>query len=114
MKKLSIGRVGLLLFAFAVYSSSILFSKMASQHEVMSLGYILFFAGVVLALGLYAVLWQKILSFMQLNTAFLCKSVTIVMVMLLSHVFFAEHISVYNVCGALCIMLGLFVLAWRR
>ena len=101
MKKLSIGRVGLLLFAFAVYSSSILFSKMASQHEV-------------LALGLYAVLWQKILSFMQLNTAFLCKSVTIVMVMLLSHVFFAEHISVYNVCGALCIMLGLFVLAWRR
>ena len=114
MKKLSLGKMCLLLLVFAVYSCSILFSKMASQYNVMSLGYILFFAGVILALALYAVLWQKILSFMQLNTAFLCKSITIVMVMLLSYLFFSEHISIYNVCGTLCIMLGLLVLVWRK
>lgn len=72
-------RVLLMMLAFVVYSSSTICSKLASQQEFLSFPYICCLLGVVAALAVYAVLWQKILEFMDLGKAFLCKSITIVL-----------------------------------
>lgn len=64
-------------------------------------------------LSFYAILWQRILSFMSLHKAFLCKSVTIIMILLSSVLFFEENITTNNIIGAGLIMSGLGVLAWR-
>jgi len=114
MKRLSLGKFFLLLIAFLIYSSSTILSKYASQYDFVSLPYILYFGGVLLALGIYAVLWQKILSFMQLNKAFLCKSITIIFILVFSYFFFEETITVNNIVGILIIITGLLILAWEN
>ena len=104
----------LMLLAFFLYVLSGVFSKLASQHPFLSLSYVGYFCCVFFALGLYAILWQKILSFTQLNKAFLCKSITIVMLLAISRCCFGESVSLKNVIGAGFIIFGLIMLAWRK
>ena len=114
MKRISVGGIILIVVAFLIYSSSILLSKCASQCDFFSIPYIVLFCGVVLSLGIYAILWQKILSFMPLNKAFLCKSMTIFFVLSFSYYFFNEQITLFNVIGVIFIFCGLLVLSWER
>lgn len=107
-------RFFLLLFSFLVYSCTGIFSKLASRHAFLSILYILYFCCVVAALGLYAVLWQRVLSFMPLNKAFLCKSICIVFTLGISYWMFSETITLNNILGASIIVLGLVVLAWKK
>ena len=107
-------KILLLLSAFVIYSSTGVFTKLASQHSFLSLPYILFFGCVIATLGLYAVLWQKVLTFMPLNKAFLCKSICIVFTLAISYGLFGEHITRNNILGAICIILGLVVLSWKK
>ena len=67
MRQLSLKNITTVLFAFIVYSCSTIFCKYASLYEFLSFAYILFLGGAVILLGVYAVLWQKVLSFMELN-----------------------------------------------
>ena len=114
MKKTLLNKVLLIVIAFIVYSVSTIFSKLASQREFLSLPYILFICGVVASLGIYAVLWQKVLAFMQLNKAFLCKSITIFFILAISVFLFGEQVSMNNMIGTGCIISGLVVLAWKK
>jgi drug/metabolite transporter (DMT)-like permease len=63
--------------------------------------------GVILCLGLYAVLWQKILATVPLGVAYLSKSLTIVLVLLCSSLVFGEIITLNNILGTGLILLGL-------
>lgn len=101
----------LLILTFVVYSFTGIFTKLASQQEPMSIAYLGCFAGAIAVLGLYAILWQKVLSFMPLNKAFLCKSVTLILGLLVAHFVFAEIITFCNVIGAAFIFGGLVVLS---
>lgn len=114
MKGFTIERTFLLLTAFLIYSCTGISSKLASRHAFLSISYILYFGCVVGTLGLYAVLWQKVLSFMPLNKAFLCKSICIVFTLCISYWMFAETITFNNILGASIIVLGLVVLAWKK
>ena len=107
-------KFSLIILSFLVYSCTGIFSKLASQHAFLSIPYILYFGCVVGTLGLYAVLWQKVLSFMPLNKAFLCKSICIVFTLCISYWMFAETITLNNIFGAIIIILGLIVLAWKK
>lgn len=114
MKGCTIRRIFLLLFSFLIYSCTGIFSKLASQKAFLSIPYILYFGCVIVTLGLYAVLWQKVLSFMPLNKAFLCKSICIVFTLGISYWMFAETITLNNILGAIIIIFGLVVLAWKK
>lgn len=107
-------KFSLLLLSFLVYSCTGIFSKLASQNAFLSLPYVLYFGCVIGALGVYAVLWQKVLSFMPLNKAFLCKSICIVFTLGISYGMFGETITLNNILGAVIIILGLVVLAWKK
>lgn len=107
-------RIFLLIFTFIVYSFTGIFTKLASQQEPMCIAYLGCFAGAIVVLGLYAILWQKVLSFMPLNKAFLCKSVTLILGLLVAHFVFSEVITLYNVIGTAFIFGGVIVLSWKE
>ena len=51
---------------------------------------------------------------MQLNKAFLCKSITIIFILAISVFLFGEQVSMNNLIGAGLIISGLVVLAWKK
>lgn len=104
----------IMLLAFTLYVISGVFSKMASQHPFLSLPYVGCFCCVVISLGLYAIFWQKILSLLPLSKAFLSKSITTVMILVISAFLFGESVSIKNIVGASFIIFGLIVLVWRK
>lgn len=113
-KRSTISNAILLLLAFTIYSATAIFSKLASQYEVLSIPYLLYLSCVILSLGIYAILWQGILSFMPLNKAFLCKSTTIIIILCISHFLFNEEITAKNLIGAGFIVCGLVTLSWTK
>ena len=114
MKHLSFNQVALLLVTFVVYSCTSLFSKSASMHPFLSVPYLLNFGGMLCCMGVYAILWQKVLGFMALNKAFLFKSMTIVMILGFCYFLFGETITMNNIIGTAFIIAGLVVLAWKK
>ena len=114
MKIVNVSRSVLLIITFVVYSCSSIFSKSASVYEFLSLKYLFFLGGVLCSMAIYAVLWQKELSFLPLNQAYLLKSSTILMILAISHFMFSETITFHNIIGALFIMAGIFMLTWEK
>lgn len=110
----SLLRISLVLVTFIVYSLSSVFSKNASMYPFASKWYVVNLCLVLMALGTYAALWQKVLSFMPLNRAFLFKSITIVLILGISAIVFSETITITNLIGTAFIMLGLLVLSWEK
>lgn len=114
MRDMSFSKAGLIGGTFLVYALSSVFSKLASGHAFLSVGYVLLLSGVLLSMGVYAVLWQRVLSWMPLNRAYLCKSTTILFLLCISHFLFGEAVTLHNVLGAMLIVVGLAVLVWEE
>ena len=62
-----------LIGTFFIYTTSGVFSKLASQREFLSPGYIAFLACTVGVLGIYAVPWQQIIKRMDVSLAYMFK-----------------------------------------
>ena len=67
-----------LIGTFFIYTTSGVFSKLASQREFLSLGYIAFLVCTVGVLGIYAVLWQQIIKRMDVSLAYMFKGTGVV------------------------------------
>ena len=92
--------------ALLIYSMTGLFSKNASMHPFLSLPFILFYAGMIMILGIYAILWQQVIKHLPLTTAYVNKAVTVVWGVLLGIVFFRERISPLQACACVVIIGG--------
>lgn len=112
--KLTIRNVLFLTFAVAVYSSSGFFSKLASGFDFLSLPYIGCLGGVIIVLGIYAVLWQIALKNVQLNQAYLFRSLGVVFGLAIAYLVFHELISWQNLLGAAIVLCGLLILLSER
>ena len=99
----------LLVLAFLIYSSSGVFTKLASRVSFLSIEYCLYFAIVILILAIYAVLWQIILKSTPLSQAFLFKSSTVIFSLLFASCLFGEHVTFQNLVGASIIIAGIIV-----
>lgn len=97
----------IILFAFLVYSFASVFSKMASEHAFLSGPYLLWLGCAILMLGLFAVLWQQIIKRMPISDAYMFKGTSLIFVLLFSHLFFGEAITVNNLLGAAIIIGGI-------
>ena len=109
MKSLSISSLFLLLMAFAVYSTTGIFSKLASMQDFLSMGYCSFLGLVILMLAIYAILWQIILKSTPLAQAFLFKSSTVIFALLFASCLFDEQVTLQNLIGASIIIAGIVV-----
>lgn len=107
--KLTITSFFLLTFAFLVYSTTGIFSKLASSQEFLSVPYFGYFALVIVAIGIYALLWQMILKRIPLSRAFLFKSMTVIFSLTFAWLFFHEQITINNIIGGGLIVVGIIV-----
>lgn len=96
-----------------LYACVSILTKLASQQEFMSWGYVFALVGAVGVMGLYAVLWQQILKRIELSVAYMFKGTSIVFVMLLAYVLFGEQITWNNVLGAIIIIVGIVLFAYN-
>lgn len=89
-----------------VYSTSGILSKLAAGVDFLSIEFCLYYGGVLLLLGFYAIGWQQILKRLPLTTAFSNKAVTIVWGIIWGALFFFEPITLPKAAGALLIIAG--------
>lgn len=94
-----------------LYACVTVFTKYASQQEMMSMRYLLGLGGAIAVMGVYAFLWQQVLRHIELSTAYMFKGTSLVFVMLLAALLFGEAITWMNVLGAAIIILGIVLYA---
>ena len=99
----------LLIIAFGVYSTTGVFSKFSSAEDFLSFRYLGYFALVMIAMGIYAILWQILLKRVPLTQAFLFKSMTVLFSLCFACVIFRENITPNNTLGAALIIAGIIV-----
>jgi drug/metabolite transporter (DMT)-like permease len=100
-----------LIGAFLIYSFASVFSKAASAHGFLSFPYLLYLGGAILTLGIYAIIWQQIIKRIPVSDAYMFKGTSILFVLLLSHLFFGEVITLQNCIGAAIIIGGIALYA---
>ena len=93
-KKPSRGKVmGLLAVSLVIQSLSSVFIKYAGTYETMSKEFIIFYVLAVGCLGVFAIMWQFLLEWLPLTTAYLRKGILYILV---SHIVWREsHDSEY-------------------
>ncbi len=96
--------------AVIVYSLSTVAAKLASEHEFLSLKYILFFGLEFVILALYAIIWQQIIKKIQLSVACANKAVTLLWSMLWNFLIFSQGITVFKVIGVIFVVVGVMVM----
>ena len=84
------------------------------MQEFLSFSYILFMGAVVALFGIYAMLWQRVLALMPLGKAFLYKSTTIIITIVMCHIVFQESITTNNIVGAGIIIFGIVILSRKK
>lgn len=109
MKKLSLYLA--LIGVNLVYASVCIFTKSAAGCTFMSWPYILWMAGAVGVLGVYAVLWQQIIRRLDIGVAYMFKGTSLIFTLLISALMWGEHITMANLIGAAVIITGITLFA---
>lgn len=100
----------LLYGSFLIYSASAICAKLASGQKKPSA--VLLFIGLeICCLGIYALVWQKVLKRFTLITAMSSKGIVVIFNLIWSVIFFKESITVNNMIGAVIIMWGIWVVS---
>ncbi len=94
-----------------VYSFSGVLSKLASGEPFLSFKFIIYYAGVIFLLGVYALVWQQIIKRLPLTTAFANKAVTVIWGIVWGAVFFHEGITAGKLIGAALVIAGVVLYA---
>lgn len=94
-----------------IYATTSIFTKMASQQDVMSLPYMLWIGGAVCVIGLYALLWQQVIARMPVSTAYMFKGTSLIFVLIFSVLLFNETITISNIIGSVVIIAGILLYA---
>jgi drug/metabolite transporter (DMT)-like permease len=84
---------------------------MASRQEMMSWPYLLWLAGAIGVMGVYALLWQQVIARMPLSTAFMFKGTSLIFILLISALLFRESITTNNIIGSAIIIAGIVLYA---
>ena len=90
-----------------IYAFTSIFTKMASRQEMMSWPYLLWIAGAIGVMGVYAILWQQVIKKMPLSTAYMFKGTSLIFVLLISALLFGEAITINNYIGSAIIIAGI-------
>ena len=96
----------LLLF---LYSIETVCAKLASQQEMFSFKFFLFYGLVLFILFFYALAWQRILKNMPLTVAYANKGITIVWGIIWGAVLFREAITLKTIIGGVIILIGIYL-----
>lgn len=62
-------------------------------------------------MGIYAILWQQVITRMPLSTAYMFKGTSLIFVLLISALLFGEPITTTNIIGSVIIISGIGLFA---
>ena len=91
----------------ALYSMGGIFSKMAAQSQFMGFEFCMYYGGLIVLLGIYAVAWQQIIKRMPLTVAFANKAVTVIWGIVWGMFIFNETVTLRQLFGAALIIIGI-------
>ena len=94
-----------------IYACTSIFTKMASRQEMLSWPYLLWMAGAVGVMGVYAILWQQVLKRVELSTAYMFKGTGMIFGLLIAWLILGEQITINNMIGAAVIITGIALFA---
>ena len=93
----------------AIYSVSGILSKMAAKTTFLGLDFCLYYFGIILILGIYAIVWQQIIKELPLTVAFANKAITVLWGIIWGIMIFKETISFIQMVGAMLIIIGIIL-----
>ena len=105
------GTLLLLNVAFCVYSLTSVVSKFAAKEEVLSFRWILLYGVMIMALMVYAVLWQCALARIDLIVAYSNKAIVVLWGVLWGAIIFHENLTWMKILGIVVIIAGIVVLS---
>ncbi|MDR2672016.1 MAG: EamA family transporter [Coriobacteriales bacterium] len=95
-----------------LYSLAAVCAKLAATSELFSPAFFAWYAGVLVLLGIYALVWQQVIKRMPLTTAFANKGVTVIWGMFWGALLFAEHIDLKMIIGAAVVFAGIVLVVY--
>jgi drug/metabolite transporter (DMT)-like permease len=95
-----------------LYSLSAVCAKMAALSEPLSLPFFAWYAGVLVLLGVYAIVWQQVIKHVPLTTAFANKGVTVIWGLLWGALLFSESIDFKMILGAALVFGGILLVVY--
>ncbi len=108
-KKITFASILLIQAAVIIYTGSGICSKMTSNYEAFSRGWIFWVFLEVVFLGLYAVFWQQIIKRYDLSIAYANRALAIFWSMLWAFLIFRERVTLKNIIGVLVIFAGIML-----
>ncbi len=100
----------LLQISFLVYSLSSLVGKFSAGYEVMSVGFIGFYALEIVILGIYAILWQQAIKKYELSIAYANKAVTLIWALIFGATVFKDAVKPHHIIGIAIVIAGIVIL----
>lgn len=94
---------------YFIFSIGGIFLKSGANYHVFSMGFILRYAGSILCVFCFAILWQQILREYELMTAYAWRGVLFLWTSLWASFFFGEKLTLNNMIGAAVILCGIYV-----
>ena len=95
--------------AVILYTMSGICAKFSSRYEVMTGGWIFFIALEIVALGVYAIVWQQIIKRFDLSLAYANRATAVFWSMLWAALLFRETVTWKNLLGVAVIFAGILV-----
>lgn len=104
----------ILVFAIFLYSTIGIFTRSAAAYSFLSWQYILWVAGAVVMMGVYAILWQQLIQRLDLSLAYMFKGLGGIFGLALCYFVFQEQITIRNILGAAIVIIGITIYAWTN
>lgn len=98
-----------LILIYLLYACVGVGTKYAADEEFLTQGYVFGFGLAIVLMGIYAVLWQQVLKYIDLSVAYMFKGTSLIFTMLLAYWLFGEPITPHNIIGAAIIILGIIL-----
>lgn len=95
--------------AFFIYAVSLTLLKLASGFEFLSKWYIVCLFATLGCIFIYSVLWQIILKYFPLSTAYLHRNSVLLFTLIISVAVFGETITINNIIGMMLIFAGIYI-----
>jgi len=109
--RVGVGRFLILHVGFFVYSLVTVFAKQAGVHTGMPRLFVVFLIAEVIALGVYALLWQQALRRFPLTPAYASKGIVVIWNLMWAVLLFHEQITAENLLGAVLVIVGIMIVS---
>ena len=99
---------------FFLYALGSVVGKRAASYEWGSTPFLLFYGIVIATFGLYALVWQRLMRYIPLTTAYANRSIMVFWGMIFGYCFFDELVTIGKLVGILLTACGLVLFSLER